>query len=108
MKKTIDNRKKKLPDFSKMTDAEIADFWDTHSFVDYWDKLEEIEVTTKSSSTEVIGVRLAKSDLDQIKRVSRKLGLSYSTLLQAWIKEKLRELRAVKTGRGPKSARGDR
>lgn len=92
---TADQKRKKLPDFSQMTDDEIAKFWDTHSFVDYWDEMEEIDVEVKRSPTEVVGLRLEKQDLEQIKKVARKLGMGYSTLLRVWIKEKLRERQAT-------------
>jgi predicted DNA binding CopG/RHH family protein len=92
-------RSKKLPDFDRMTEDEIAEFWDNHSFVDYWDQMEEIEVVAKRPATEVVGLRLDKKDLEQIKRFSSKIGLGYSTLLRVWIKEKLLELQAAKSAR---------
>ena len=93
--------KEKLPDFSRMSDDEIAEFWDTHSFVDYWDEMEEIEVTVKRPPTQVVGLRLEKRDVEQIKRIAQQLGLGYSTLLRVWIKEKLRELSKAKARRSP-------
>ncbi len=35
--------KKQLPDLSKMTEQELAEFWDTHSFADYWDQFERVQ-----------------------------------------------------------------
>ena len=37
-------KKSKLPDFSKMTLEEEAEFWDTHSVADYWDELGPVGV----------------------------------------------------------------
>jgi len=98
MKMVIQKKKsKKLPSFNRMSDEEIAQFWDNHSFVDYWDDMKEVQVIAKRLPTEVIGLRLEKKDLEQIKRFSQKLGLGYSTLLRVWIKEKLLQLQAIKT-----------
>ena len=100
MKATAEKKKsKKLPDFDRMTEDKIAEFWDNHSFVDYWDQMEEAAVVAKRSATEVIGLRLEKKDLEQIKRFSLRIGLGYSTLLRVWIKEKLLKLQAAKSAR---------
>jgi hypothetical protein len=34
-KKAKRKGKERLPDFDRMTDEEVAHFWDTHSFADY-------------------------------------------------------------------------
>jgi len=95
-KKQVQTKEKKLPDFSKMTDKEIAEFWDTHSFVDYWDEMEEVEVTFEHP-TEMVSIRMEKPDIEFAKRIAKRMGLGYSTLLRVWIKEKIRELQGAKS-----------
>jgi mRNA-degrading endonuclease RelE of RelBE toxin-antitoxin system len=84
--------KKKLPDMSSWTDEQIAQFWETHSLADYWEELEEVEVTFEQPKTTVVGVRLEEGDVQQLKRLARRLGIGHSTLIRLWIKEKLREI----------------
>jgi hypothetical protein len=33
----------RLPDLDRMTGEEVARFWDTYSFADFWDEFERIE-----------------------------------------------------------------
>jgi len=87
----------KLPkDYDKMTDKEIAEFWNTHSFIDYWDEMEEVEMTFERPPLETVSIRMEKEDLEFVKRLAKRMGIGYSTLLRIWIKEKLRELKATK------------
>ncbi len=79
----------KLPDFSKMTLEEIGDFWDTHDSAEYWDEMEEVEVTFKRPKEKIVSMRLSSEDLEEIKRRARNLGLGHTTLIRSWIKEKL-------------------
>lgn len=92
----VSKGKKKLPDFSRMTHEEIAEFWDTHSFVDYWDEMEELDVTVRRRPMAVVDLRLEQEDLTRIKKIARGMGVGYSVLLRIWIKEKLRELQVAK------------
>jgi len=88
----LSKHKEQLPDFSRMTHEEIAEFWDTHSFTDYWDEMEEIDVTVRRRPIAVVSLRLEQEDLARIKKIARGMGVGYSALLRIWVKEKLREL----------------
>jgi len=81
-----------------MTDKEIAEFWDTHSFIDYWDEMEEVEMAFERPSLEIVSIRMEKEDLDLSSGWQSTWGVGYSTLLRVWIKEKLQELKGVKEG----------
>ena len=84
--------KKTLPDFSKMTEDEIADFWDTHSFVDYWDQLEDVdEEFVDKRPMRSISMRIDEKTLKDLKKVAKEKGLGYQTLIRFWVKEMLRK-----------------
>ena len=36
-------KREPLPDLDRMTDEEVAQFWDTYSFVEFWDEFERVE-----------------------------------------------------------------
>lgn len=86
-------KKSKLPDFNKMSYEEEAKFWDTHSFADFWDELEDVEIVfdLKKPRDETLIVRLQKEFKDRLERVARSKGLNISTLARMWLLEKLRE-----------------
>ncbi|MCI2429169.1 BrnA antitoxin family protein [Candidatus Acetothermia bacterium] len=87
-------RKKKLPDFEKMSPEEIADFWEKHDSADYWDQMEDVteHVIFKRPASKTVSVRIAEEELRQLKRLAAEHGLGYTTLIRSWIKEKLHEL----------------
>ena len=83
---------KKLPDFSKMTMEEIASFWDEHDSTDYRDQMKEAKVEFKEPLDETLSIKIHSADLARLKALARKQGLGHTTLVRAWIKEKLREM----------------
>ncbi len=87
MKKKVN----KLPDFSTMSRAEEAEWWDTHDLGDYWDELKDVDIVfdLKKPRDETLVVRLQKSIKDKLEQVARKKGLNVSTLARMWLLEKL-------------------
>lgn len=86
-------KKYKFPDFGEMTYEAEAKWWDTHSFADFWDDLEDVEVVfdLKKPRDETLVVRLQKELKDRLELVARNRGLNISTLARMWLVEKLRE-----------------
>lgn len=84
-------RKSRIPKFK--TIEEEARFWDTHSFADYWDELEDVEVVVELDKPrdETMILRVQKDVKDKIEKVARSKGLNLSTLARMWLIEKLRE-----------------
>ena len=91
--------KQKLPIFK--TREEEAQFWDTHSLIDYLDELESADnVFTlapslaskirERSKTRAISLRLPQWEIDGAKRVAKSKGIGYQVLINAWIAEALR------------------
>ena len=87
-------KQEKLPDFSRMTLEEIAEFWETHDSADYWDQMEEVEVGFKRKLDRTVTIKLAASDLEEIKKIAQEKAIGHTTLIRSWIKEKLDELKA--------------
>jgi len=81
---------KELPDMSTWTSEQIAEFWLSHSTVDYWDKMEEandLEIEKRLKPT--VALRLDADDVDKIKALAHRQGIGHTTLMRIWIKEKL-------------------
>ena len=80
--------KKKIPEFK--TEEAIATFWDNHDFLDYLEDTEPVDdVVFERPKKSVVSIRLEKSQINEIKRLSHKIGLGYSSLIRSWIIEKL-------------------
>lgn len=72
---------------------EEARFWDTHSFVDFEDETEDVDIVVELEKprTETLVVRLGKNLKNQIERLAAKKGINVSTLARIWFSEKLRQ-----------------
>lgn len=88
-------KKNKLPNFKSMTREEEAKWWDTHSFVDFWDDLEDAEVVFDlgKKRDETIVVRVQKDIKDKMRQVAKKKGVDVSTLARMWFLERLQSRR---------------
>jgi hypothetical protein len=86
-------RKKKnnLPDFSKMSYEEEANWWDTHDLGDYWDEFEDVDIVFELDKprTESLVLRIQKDIKQKLEKVARSKGLNISTLARMWLMEKL-------------------
>jgi predicted DNA binding CopG/RHH family protein len=81
----------KIPHFK--TDAEAAEFWDSHSLADFDEDLEQVDdLEFKAPQKHVISLRLDPEDIQRLKLLARHKGIGHSTLARIWVKEKLTEL----------------
>jgi len=82
-------RVNKIPTFK--TVEEEARFWDTHSFADYWDELEDVDLTVElhKPKEETLVVRLQKNVKDRLGRIAKQKGLHVSALARMWLTERL-------------------
>ena len=67
---------------------EIGEFWDTHDLSDYWEKTHPVDFEADIKADGVyysIDTHLAA----EIRSVANRKGVSSSTLLNSWIREKL-------------------
>ena len=85
--------KSKIPEFKSY--KEEADFWNTHSFADYWDELENVDIVVELDKPrdETLVLRLQKDLKERLKKIARTKGLNVSTLARMWIIEKLQTIR---------------
>lgn len=89
MDKKVTLKGKKIPKFN--TYEEEADFWDTHSPLDYgsW---KEVKLEVVKPLIHILGVRLDAKTIDQLSKLSSQMGVGPSTLVRMWVMEKLKSL----------------
>lgn len=82
--------KSRLPKFKDT--KEEAEFWDTHSFVDYWDEFERVrEPVFVKPQKKVVFLRLDAQTVDLLVAVAREKQIPYTTLVRMWVAERLKE-----------------
>ncbi|MBM2827035.1 MAG: hypothetical protein HW403_1099 [Dehalococcoidia bacterium] len=88
---TEQKRKEKtpIPDFKNY--QEEAEFWDTHSFADYWDEFKPVKVRFAKNLSEGITIRLDTVSLAQLRSLAHEKGIGPTTLMRMWILERLKE-----------------
>ena len=79
----------RIPDFSSR--EEEAEWWDTHSIVDYLDEMEPVNVKFAKNLSSPIAVRLDRSDRAELARIASDQGVGTSTLIRMWVKERLKQ-----------------
>jgi predicted DNA binding CopG/RHH family protein len=82
-------RASRIPEFR--TCEEEAEFWDTHDVTDYLDELRPVRMSFARHLSSSMTVRLDPADLEVLGRIAAERGISSSTLVRMWIKERLRE-----------------
>jgi len=86
------NRKPKLPDFKKMSDLEIAKFWDDHDAAAFWPEMAvEKGAFVDKRPKKAISMRFDIDTLAQLRQIADAKGIGYQTLIRMWIKERLRQ-----------------
>ena len=84
-----------IPSFK--SDAEAAEWFDTHDTAPYMDDLEQVQEriqitrTKKRPPRKAVGLRLRVDHLEAIKQVAERKGIPYQTMIQMWLVEKLRQ-----------------
>ena len=82
-----------------MSEAEAAEFWSTHSFSD--ELLEEMQRVplegndrlppARTTDSKRISLMLEQDTIERLKRLARKKGTGYQTLLKSFVGERLYE-----------------
>ncbi len=87
MDKKITLKGKPIPKFKSY--EEEANFWDTHSPLDYgtW---KEVKLEVAKPLIHILGVRLDAKTIDQLALLGSDMGIGASTLARMWIMEKLK------------------
>lgn len=99
MDKKITLKGKKIPRFKSYEEG--ANFWDTHSPLDYgtW---KEVKVEFAKPLEHILGVRMDGETLTQLSKLSSEIGVGPSTLVRMWVMEKIGSFNTPK--RPPKSS----
>lgn len=78
----------RIPGFQNI--EEEAEFWDTHSVLDFPDEFEYVGfVEARGKKDAPITIRLDRADRARLKAEAEKMGIGPSTLARIWIKERL-------------------
>lgn len=82
----------RIPKFKNYEDE--ANFWDTHSFVDFEDETEDVDIVMELAKPrdETLVLRLQKTMKDKLARLAKKKGINVSTLARILLSEKLRQV----------------
>ena len=81
----------KIPEFATLDEA--VEFWETHSFADYVDDTEavELEVNLETDQVEVIHVYLEPRLAQRLKDIAEARGTISESLVHRWLEERLLE-----------------
>jgi len=77
---------KTIPKFNNY--KEEAEFWDMHSFADYWEDSKDIlkvKYAPKKISKEVMTLRIDPALKKSIENMAEKKSLTYSSLIRTWL-----------------------
>lgn len=78
----------RIPAFQSI--EEEAEFWDTHSVLDFPDEFEYVGFEEPRAKKDApITIRLDSADRARLRAEAEKMGIGPSTLARIWIKEKL-------------------
>ncbi len=83
----MNKAKKPVSEFK--TSQEEAEFWDTHSFADYWDDFKPVQVHLAKKERPVT-VRFDRNTLTQLTQAAREKGMATTTLIRMWVMERLK------------------
>jgi hypothetical protein len=83
---------------------EEAEFWDTHSFADYWDDFTPTNVRFAKKLSEPVTMRLDTTTLGELRVRARAKGIGPTTLIRIWILERLQAEHRAERRRKAKQA----
>jgi CopG antitoxin of type II toxin-antitoxin system len=78
--------------------AEIGEFWDEHDLSDSWKKTKKVQFDVVLEP-EATYYPVEKDLSEKIQSVARKQGVSSDTLVNLWLKQKVKEQRTTRAGR---------
>lgn len=97
-------KKSKIPTFR--TEQEERQFWQQHSFEEFVDELEELEVRIQPTRTEQIAVRLRKEDVEALRAAAKEKGVGHTTLARSIVEQWIAHWRQrTRRARAPRSRR---
>ncbi len=79
----------RIPEFANR--EEEAEWWDTHSIVDYLDEMVPVKLRFAKNLSSPIAVRLNESDRAKLSKIAAEQGIGASTLIRMWVRERLKQ-----------------
>lgn len=67
---------------------ELAHFWDTHDLTDFEGDLEEVKEPVFERDI-IVNIHLKQDEAERLKQLAKLKGLSYSDLIQEWVRERI-------------------
>lgn len=77
---------KKIPDFKSLEEA--SEFWDTHSFAEYVEETEPVEIEVNLTRSSIM-LEIDSDLSEKLKKIAQKRKKSYDKLISSWIREKI-------------------
>ncbi|MFZ3170279.1 MAG: CopG family antitoxin [Candidatus Methanoperedens sp.] len=77
---------KKIPDFKTLEEA--SDYWDTHSFAEYIEDTEPVEIEVNLKAQKIY-LEIDNDLSEKLRKISQKKKKSYVNLINSWIREKI-------------------
>lgn len=90
MKASQQPKKDPIPQFASR--EEVAAFWDTHDFSDYWDELEPANIEGSPNLASLFQIPLDGETITQICQYANANGVNAETLVRGWILDRLQEV----------------
>jgi vacuolar-type H+-ATPase subunit C/Vma6 len=84
------NDDKKIPELASY--EEIAEFWDTHSLADYWDRTEPTVFEIAENARRRYIVSLDAELLRRLQELARTRGISTESLVNLLLEQRIQEL----------------
>jgi hypothetical protein len=85
----------KIPTFK--TEAEEAQFWETHDSTDYWDDTEEVEIELSPELAQAIGnryiIRLTPAQRKKLEKIANRKHTDPQKLITGWVTKAIGENR---------------
>ena len=80
----------KIPKFKSI--AQEAEFWDTHSFADYWGELKDVDVVVELTKPkeETLVLRVNKEIKSKLAKAAKNKGVTISALARTLLTKQLR------------------
>lgn len=81
--------KRKIPDFASLD--ELVGFWETHSFADYVNDTEPVDIVVNlPPQGDKLQIELKSTVASQVRKIARRRRIAPSRLVRRWIEEHVR------------------
>ena len=87
---TNNEQTQRIPEFESR--QEMAEWFDTHDFLDYPDEFSEVpveEVRVSPVLSQTLAIRLSSSLFEELRHQAEKRGVEATTLAKMWVVERL-------------------